>query len=158
MLRTGKICTSLLYNYITSSLFDDEVSETDDITKKSQKIKKLSKVFDDCGGVLSKISQIMNYQYGVVDSTVFSDCKPYNEKETLKFILDKIDDKNYSKDIHSFDSTVFKSGTIGQIHKAIYKDGDEIVLKVQYHGLSEQFKTDIDILRSIITYFEINTT
>lgn len=151
MLRSGKICVSLLYNYITSSLTEDD-DVTDDICKKSLKIKNLSKVFDDCGGVLTKISQIMNYQYGVVDSTVFSDCKPYNEKETLKFILDKIDDKNYSKNIQSFDSRVYKSGTIGQIHKVIYNNDEEIVLKVQYVGLLEQFNTDINILRSVIKF------
>jgi predicted unusual protein kinase regulating ubiquinone biosynthesis (AarF/ABC1/UbiB family) len=112
----------------------------------------LSEVFENCGGVLTKISQIMKYQYGISDSSVFSECKPYNEKETLQFILDKIEDKNYSKNIKSFDSTVYKSGTVGQIHKAVYIDGQEIVLKVQYSGLLEQFKTDISILKSIIKF------
>jgi predicted unusual protein kinase regulating ubiquinone biosynthesis (AarF/ABC1/UbiB family) len=148
MLRTGKICASLLYKYISSSLSE----ENDDIIAKSLKLKCLSEVFENCGGVLTKISQIMKYQYGISDSSVFSECKPYNEKETLQFILDKIEDKNYSKNIKSFDSTVYKSGTVGQIHKAVYIDGQEIVLKVQYSGLLEQFKTDISILKSIIKF------
>ena len=148
MLRTGKICASLIYKYISSSLSE----ENDDIIAKSLKLKCLSEVFENCGGVLTKISQIMKYQYGISDSTVFSECKPYNEKETLQFILDKIEDKNYSKNIKSFDSNVYKSGTVGQIHKAVYIDGQEIVLKVQYSGLLEQFKTDISILKSIIKF------
>ena len=151
MLRSGKICMSLLYKYITNSITED-TNETDDIIKKSLKIKCISEVFENCGGVLTKISQIMNYQYGIIDSTVFSECKPYNEKETLQFILDKIEDKDYSKNIQSFDSNVYKSGTVGQIHKAIYKDGEEIVLKVQYSGLLDQFKSDINILKSIINF------
>lgn len=148
MLRTGKICASLIYKYISSSLSE----ENDDIIAKSLKLKCLSEVFENCGGVLSKISQIMKYQYGISDSSVFSECKPYNEKKTLQFILDKIEDKNYSKNIKSFDSTVYKSGTVGQIHKAVYIDDQEIVLKVQYCGLLEQFKTDISILKSIIKF------
>jgi predicted unusual protein kinase regulating ubiquinone biosynthesis (AarF/ABC1/UbiB family) len=148
MLRTGKICASLLYKYISSSLSE----ENDDIIAKSLKLKCLSEVFENCGGVLTKISQIMKYQYGISDSSVFSECKPYNEKETLQFILDKIEDKNYSKNIKSFDSNVYKSGTVGQIHKAVYINDQEIVLKVQYSGLLEQFKTDISILKSIIKF------
>jgi predicted unusual protein kinase regulating ubiquinone biosynthesis (AarF/ABC1/UbiB family) len=148
MLRTGKICASLIYKYISTSLSE----ENDDIIAKSLKLKCLSEVFDNCGGVLTKISQIMKYQYGISDSNVFSECKPYNEEETLQFILDKMEDKNYSKNIKSFDSTVYKSGTVGQIHKAVYIDDQEIVLKVQYSGLLEQFKTDISILKSIINF------
>lgn len=151
MLRSGKICTSLIYKYITSSL-SEENNEISEVSKKGLKIKCLSEVFENCGGVLSKISQMINYEYGISDSNVFSECKPYNEKKTLQFILDKIEDKNYSKNILSFNSNVYKSGTVGQIHKVLYKDNQEIVLKVQYYGLLEQFKSDINILKTITNF------
>ena len=86
MLRSGKICTSLIYKYITSSL-SEENNEISEVSKKGLKIKCLSEVFENCGGVLSKISQMINYEYGISDSNVFSECKPYNEKKNTSIYI-----------------------------------------------------------------------
>jgi predicted unusual protein kinase regulating ubiquinone biosynthesis (AarF/ABC1/UbiB family) len=164
MLRTGSICASFLYKYLTTNDNDNE-KETDDnvkdyvedkegdidFKKKKFKIKCLSEVFADCGGILSKISQIICMDYGDYENTVFSDCKPYNPEKTIDYLRKELNSEKYKDKILDFDYNVYKSGSIGQVHKAKTIDGEDIVLKVQYYGLYEQFKIDIGILNTLTT-------
>ena len=49
----------------------------------------------------------------------------------------------FFKDLKYLDFNVFKSGSVGQVHKGIYKNDEHIIFKVQYLGLYEQFKSEI---------------
>lgn len=147
MLRTGSICISFLYNYLASEMKNNK---DDDLTKKSTKLKCLASTFADSGGILSKLSQLIAYEHGDINNNVFSDCKPFNEKQTLDFITTEVITNPLFKNI-IFDLNVYKSGSIAQVHKGIYNDKN-IVIKIQYTGLLKQFKTDIAILNGIIYY------
>ena len=147
MLRTGSICASFLYKYITST----NTSE-DNFTKRKETVQLLSDVFADCGGLLSKISQIINIEVNNDTNNVFSDCKPYNAKKTIEFILKELESMPCIKD---FDDNIYKSGSIGQVHIAKLIDGTNIVVKVQYYDISEQIKNDIEILKKIQNYLFI---
>jgi predicted unusual protein kinase regulating ubiquinone biosynthesis (AarF/ABC1/UbiB family) len=164
MLRTGTICTSFLYKYLITSDKDDNVSkrkvslenkedidteEDIDFKKKKFKIKCLSDTFADCGGILSKISQIMCMDYGDYESTVFSECKPFNPEKTIEYLKKELNSEKFKGKLLEFDFNVYKSGSIGQVHKAKNISGEKLVFKVQYYGLYEQFKTDINILNTI---------
>lgn len=152
MIRTGTICASYLYKYFTTE--DNSGDDNDDgehikFKKKKFKIKCLSDVFADCGGILSKISQIINMDYDDYENTVFSECKPYNPEKTLEFIKKQLSNEQYKDKIFDFDFNAYKSGSIGQVHKAKNINGDDIVMKVQYSGLYEQFKIDINIFNNV---------
>ena len=73
MLRSGSICMSFLYNYLTS----ESETENGGLEKNCQKLKCLSKTFESYGGVLSKLSQILSLNNE--KSEVFSDCKPFSK-------------------------------------------------------------------------------
>jgi len=154
MLRTGSICASFLYKYLSTNDNEEEdyVEDKDgdiDFKKKKFKIKCLSDVFADCGGILSKISQIICMDCGDYENAVFSDCKPYNHEKTIDYLRKELNSEKFKDKILDFDYNVYKSGSIGQVHKAKTIDGEDIVLKVQYYGLYEQFKIDIGILNTI---------
>lgn len=144
MLRTGSICTSFLYKYITSS-----VDDGDNFQQQKKRMKILGDVFADCGGVLSKVSQIINIDTNNYSNDVFSECKPYNEEKTIEFVCNGI--KSITE-ITDFDKCIFKSGSIGQVHKAKLLDGSDIVVKVQYYNLLQQFEIDIEIIKNIMKY------
>ena len=153
MIRSGSICISFLYNYLTSS---NNTEGNDRVTKNHQKLKCLSDTFASYGGVLAKLSQILCFEDGKGD--VFSDCKPYCQKETIEHFKEEyINNRELFKNVIEVNFDVFKSGSVGQIHKAIYKDdeiGEEknIIIKVQYVGLYEQFKNDISILDKVASF------
>ena len=154
MLRSGSICISFLYKYLTS---DNEINKEDDVdgnknlVKKSNKLKCLADTFQSYGGVLAKLSQFLCYENQ--DSSVFSDCKPFSRDDTIKYFKEHY--KNYPeffKDVKYIDFEPYKSGSVGQVHKAIYKDDTDIIIKVQYVGLKEQIDSDLFILDKLISY------
>ena len=154
MLRSGSICISFLYKYLTSENKTENEEGYKTLEKRSDKLKCLSDTFQNYGGVLAKLSQILSSD--VQDHKVFSECKPFSEKETINFLKKEFDNNyDFFKNVEELNFVVFRSGSVGQVHKAVYKkDGEcnDIVLKVQYVGLMQQVKTDLFILDQVTNY------
>jgi predicted unusual protein kinase regulating ubiquinone biosynthesis (AarF/ABC1/UbiB family) len=151
MLRSGSICLSFLYNYLVSEVKTNEDENGNKLIQKADKLKCLSDTFQSYGGVLAKISQILCFEDG--KGEVFSECKPYCQKETIEYIKNEYEtNKDFFKNVKYLDFNVFKSGSVGEVHKGIYKDDKDIIIKVQYVGLYEQFQSDIFILDKVTSY------
>ena len=159
MLRSGSICVSFLYKYLTSKNDNEENenSESDNgkkLIKNADKLKCLTETFQSYGGVLAKLSQILCSDEQ--NSQVFSDCKPFSQKETIEYFKKFYDNNiDFFKNVENVDFNVFKSGSVGQVHKALYNiDNDikDIIIKVQYTGLKEQVDSDLFILDTIVKY------
>jgi predicted unusual protein kinase regulating ubiquinone biosynthesis (AarF/ABC1/UbiB family) len=150
MIRTSSICLSYIYRYLTDETLNNKDTDSD-VEKKCTQLRCLSKTLEKYGGVLSKISQILSINDS--ENTVFTDCKPYSKKETLKFFKEfyneEITKNNSPFKKVDVDFGIYKSGSIGQVHKAKYK-GNDIILKIQYDGLKKQTKTDIDMLEKLV--------
>lgn len=151
MIRTGEICMTLLLNYLKNETSKDtSISSNSEFKDKASKLSRISSTFTNYGGVLTKLSQIISYGEGKYNSDVFSDCKPKNSKDTIKYLTNILIDKN---DILEFDRTIYKSGSIGQVHKGkIIKEDKEVVFKVQYVGLKEECKTDLFLLDKLLKF------
>lgn len=54
------------------------------------------------------------------------------------------------KVFRSFESTPFAAASLGQVHRAISSDGDELAIKIQYPGIDESVSSDIDMLKTIL--------
>jgi predicted unusual protein kinase regulating ubiquinone biosynthesis (AarF/ABC1/UbiB family) len=142
MLRSSSICASFIYNYLKK-----ESNHSDSLDTKCDKIKSLSHTFQNHGGVLSKLSQILSLDDQ--NCNVFSNCKPFSEQKTIKYFTTFI--TNLKIQLDSVDYTIYKSGSIGQVHLASYQN-KEIIFKVQYVGLLKQTKQDLNILTNITSF------
>ena len=146
MLRSSSICASFLYNYLMSDS-DCKDENGQPLDKSVQKLRCLTDTLESYGGVLSKLSQMLSLNDQ--NSTVFSDCKPFSKEKTIQYFKDFIEDADLP--LQSVDFNVYKSGSVGQVHKATYK-GKDMVFKVQYVGLAEQTRTDLNMLDKITSY------
>jgi predicted unusual protein kinase regulating ubiquinone biosynthesis (AarF/ABC1/UbiB family) len=146
MLRSSSICTSFLYNYLTS-----ENNQTDEngiqLDKNVQKLQCMAETFATYGGVFSKLSQILSLNDQ--NNNVFSDCKPFSKEKTIDFFKNFI--RCLGTEVESVNFDVYKSGSIGQVHKAIY-NGIDMIFKVKYVGLAEQTLDDLNMLDKITSY------
>ena len=144
--KASEICMKLMYNYLTTS-------KDTSLTNKAQQVKCLSSVFASHGGVLAKISQMICMED--MEGIVYSECKPYSMEKTLEHF-----ESEFSKNTDGFfDSlsqmnlNIYKSGSVGQVHKAVYTNEtgmkSDVVVKVQYVGLREQFDVDLRILKMV---------
>ena len=155
MIRTGSICISLIYNYLKTQ-HNNKKTNSDgykDLSDKSCTLKCIKETFENYGGVFSKLAQILCFDENESDSKVFSECKPVNMEKTVEYLNNEFtNNKIFFKNIKSIDLNVFKSGSVGQVHKGKLYDNSDIVLKVQYVGLNEQMKSDLIMLEQIINF------
>lgn len=53
----------------------------------------------------------------------------------------------------SFDDTPVASASIGQVHKAIWSDGREVAVKIQYPGADEALRADLKTMQRLVYVF-----
>lgn len=61
---------------------------------------------------------------------------------------------NYQDQLASLDQNSLASASIGQVHRATLKSGEEVVLKIQRPGISSSISSDISILHLLAGYVE----
>jgi predicted unusual protein kinase regulating ubiquinone biosynthesis (AarF/ABC1/UbiB family) len=52
-----------------------------------------------------------------------------------------------------FDDTPVASASIGQVHKAVWSDGREVAVKIQYPGADEALRADLKTLKRMVSVF-----
>ena len=52
--------------------------------------------------------------------------------------------------LRSFDDTPVASASIGQVHKAIWSDGREVAIKIQYPGADEALRADLKTMQRMV--------
>ena len=62
--------------------------------------------------------------------------------ETIREELGDHPDNLYQR----FDPQAFASASIGQVHRAVLKDGTQVVVKVQHAGIESRVQNDLEIL------------
>ncbi|WP_180072662.1 AarF/ABC1/UbiB kinase family protein [Acinetobacter sp. YH12075] len=150
---TASIATKTVSNSIKNLTADEE-----------QKNAARSQLFQDIGiqiadtlgemkGAVMKVGQIASQYKDIFPPEVakaisklqrqapampFAEIKAQVEKELSK-PLDKI--------FKHFDETPFAAASIGQVHKAILPNGEQVVVKVQYPGVDEACESDLKQVR-----------
>ncbi|SPM32474.1 Predicted unusual protein kinase regulating ubiquinone biosynthesis, AarF/ABC1/UbiB family [Mycobacterium rhizamassiliense] len=54
----------------------------------------------------------------------------------------------------SFDDTPIASASIGQVHKAVWSDGREVAVKIQYPGADEALRADLKTMQRMVGVFK----
>ena len=150
MLRTASITFSYMLNYLKSLSLGKE----DTLENKNKNLMCLNTTLRKYGGLLSKVSQMLCYEK--YNDDVFSDCKPVYRKKTLENTIKKYKNNEFHSGLTHLEPTVFKSGSVGQIHRGTF-NGKDVILKVLYEGLYKQTVEDFKILEVIARYMYSTT-
>ena len=65
----------------------------------------------------------------------------------VKKILDKNWEKGWLKNFDDFQVVPFASASIGQVHKAVLKNGSEVAIKIQFPNIRKTIKNDLSSLK-----------
>ena len=150
---TASIATKTVSNSIKNLTADEEQKNT----ARSQLFQDIGiQIADTLGemkGAVMKVGQIASQYKDIFPPEVakaisklqrqapampFAEIKAQVEKELGK-PLDKI--------FKHFDETPFAAASIGQVHKAILPNGEQVVVKVQYPGVDEACESDLKQVR-----------
>lgn len=134
----------------------------EEYTKEAQKIDSeiATSLFENIAllkGTAVKIAQAL-VLHNILPKTIQQElAKSYNQitpinKALVIQIIKKEFGKEPSKLFKEFELTPFASASLGQVHKAIIDNNEEIALKVQYPGIDKTVQSDIKLIKKFIGY------
>ena len=59
---------------------------------------------------------------------------------------------SWEKKLIKFDEKPVAAASIGQVHRAINKDGKKIAMKIQYPGIAKSIDSDLNNIRKLMNY------
>ncbi|CAA7013070.1 unnamed protein product [Microthlaspi erraticum] len=73
-------------------------------------------------------------------------------RSQLNPVLDAELGPNWQSKLTSFDYEPLAAASIGQVHRAVTKDGLEVAMKIQYPGVADSIESDIENVRRLLNY------
>ncbi|KAJ6844372.1 protein ABC transporter 1, mitochondrial [Iris pallida] len=73
-------------------------------------------------------------------------------RSQLNDVLDAELGPDWSSKLRSFDYEPLAAASIGQVHRAVMKDGLEVAVKIQYPGVADSIESDIENVRRLLDY------
>ncbi|XP_054855668.1 atypical kinase COQ8B, mitochondrial isoform X2 [Eublepharis macularius] len=67
-----------------------------------------------------------------------------------KGVLEEELGTRWREKVASFEETPFAAASIGQVHRGALRDGTEVALKIQYPGIAQSIRSDVDNLLSVL--------
>ncbi|KAK9281702.1 hypothetical protein L1049_004606 [Liquidambar formosana] len=73
-------------------------------------------------------------------------------RSQLNQVLDAELGPNWSSKLTSFDYEPMAAASIGQVHRAVTKDGLHVAMKIQYPGVADSIESDIENVKLLLDY------
>lgn len=122
---------------------------------------KLREILEDLGPTFIKIGQILSNRPDMLSkayieelSKLRSEVVPMSYQEVLNILNDEYDKKLFQLFI-SIEREPLGSASIAQVHKAVLKDGTDVVIKVQRRNIKEIMVTDIKVLKKALKMLHV---
>lgn len=133
------------------------------VTTQKTKLKsseRLRMVFEELGPTFIKLGQILSSRPDLISVEYINELKKLQDKiEPLPFeIIQKSIEKSFDKEIDEIFSYIdpepLGAASIAQVHRAILKSGEEVVVKVKKPDIEHMIETDTEILYDIARLIE----
>ena len=105
----------------------------------------LGPVFIKLGQILSTRPDLIGVKQADELKKLQGDCPP-DPPETVRQIIEEELGQNIDDLFLAFDDQAFASASIGQVHRARLKTGEEVVVKVQHAGIESKVREDTEVL------------
>ncbi|KAK2403337.1 protein ACTIVITY OF BC1 COMPLEX KINASE 8, chloroplastic [Trifolium repens] len=76
-------------------------------------------------------------------------------KSQLNQVLNAELGPDWSSKLHSFDYEPLAAASIGQVHRAVMKDGLQVAMKIQYPGVADSIESDIENVKLLLNYTKL---
>jgi len=119
-------------------------------------LKKMGPTYVKFGQVLSTRPDILPPEYITALETPQDNLEPFSFAEVEKVIEEELGVR-LSKAFETFDSTPIAAASLGQVHRAMLRDGREVVVKVQRPDVREQVRKDLEVFGDIAQALEEHT-
>ncbi len=114
---------------------------------------RLVKVCEELGPTFIKLGQIASTRADILPAQILTalerlqdDVQPFPAEQVHR-IFKRDTGSSVEEAFRSFEDAALASGSIGQIHRAVAKDGQQVVVKVQRPGIEQTVRLDIYVLK-----------
>lgn len=120
-------------------------------------IDRIAKKFSQMRGAALKIGQMMSFQddkvlpkelYEIISRVQNS--AHYMPHRQLERVLKRELGADWQDKFDSFDRVPIAAASIGQVHNAVLKNGDKVVVKIQYPGVKDSIDSDLNNLLMLL--------
>ncbi|HEX2123848.1 MAG TPA: AarF/UbiB family protein [Thermoanaerobaculia bacterium] len=119
-------------------------------------LKEMGPTYVKFGQVLSTRPDIVPQEYIIALESLQDDLEPFSFADVEKTIEEELGVR-ISKAFSSFEATPMAAASLGQVHRAVLRDGREVVVKVQRPNVREQVHKDLQIFTEIAAEIEKHT-
>ncbi|HEX3579419.1 MAG TPA: AarF/UbiB family protein [Thermoanaerobaculia bacterium] len=137
---------------------DDTSSEMEpDVARRAEAfanaLKGMGPTYVKFGQVLSTRPDIVPPEYIAALESLQDDVEPFSYAEVEKIVEEELKVR-ISKAFESFESTPIAAASLGQVHRAVLRDGREVVVKVQRPNVRDQVRHDLEVFAEIASTIE----
>jgi ubiquinone biosynthesis protein len=111
-------------------------------------LKEMGPTYVKFGQVLSTRPDIVPQEYIDALEQLQDQIEPFSFAEVEKIVEEDLHVR-ISKGFEMFEATPIAAASLGQAHRAVLRDGREVVVKVQRPGVREQVHKDLEVLTDI---------
>lgn len=156
------------FGYIVDQLGLNSIRNLTYKLKNKGKVNKLNnsgpvrvrKILEELGPTYIKLGQLLSMRHDIVPLEYAAEFEKLQD-ETPSFEFEEVEQIIVEELGHPiaelfdrFDTKPLACASIGQVHRAKIKNGDEVVVKVQRPGIKEMIESDLDIMYSIARLVE----
>src|SRR3954453_22522122 len=137
---------------------DETTSEMEpDVARRAEAFAKALKgmgpTYVKFGQILSPRPDVVPPEYIAALESLQDGGEPFSLAEVEKIVEEELKVR-ISKAFETFESTPLAAASLGQVHRAVLRDGREVVVKVQRPNVREQVRHDLEVFTEIATTIE----
>ena len=122
----------------------------------AKQLKSMGPTYVKFGQLLSTRPDIVPPEYILALESLQDDLEPFSFAEVERTIEDELGVR-ISKAFETLESTPLAAASLGQVHRAVLRDGREVVVKVQRPNVREQVRKDLEVFTDIAQELEKHT-
>ncbi|MEO5803453.1 MAG: AarF/UbiB family protein [Verrucomicrobiota bacterium] len=143
---------------LRSALNDDDLStgQTSPPEELANDLERMGPTFVKLGQLLSSRADLLPKVYLEALSRLQDKVKPFSYEEVETIVTSELGVR-ISKAFLRFDREPEAAASLGQVHRAVLRDGRQVVVKVQRPDIRQQIAEDLEVLEEITDFFEKHT-
>jgi len=117
-------------------------------------------IMEELGGTFVKLGQLLSLRHDLIPPEYSEEFEKLQDSvKPFSFLaVKKTVESEYGKSLRSvfrkFDKDPIASASVGQVHKAVLKNGDIVAVKVQRPNIGSTFETDIQLMYHLARILE----
>ncbi|KPZ67402.1 putative protein kinase UbiB [Shewanella sp. P1-14-1] len=121
---------------------------------------RLRLAFSELGTAFIKLGQILSTRADLVGQEIADELTklqsdtPADNKQQIISTIEAEFGRSFDTLFQSFSFDALASASVGQVHKAVTVDGQDVVVKVQHAGIEDKIVADVEILKMLASLVE----